>query len=982
MSLGGALFAQTTTGTVTGTVVDSNTGKFLEGADVSIRGTAFRTTTARSGTFEVNGIPVGERKLLVTYPGMDPVTLSVMVTGNQPTPVPVRLGANSDIVTLSEFKVAGTKEGMAQAVAIQRAAVSSKVVAAGDQYGDIAEGNAAEYLKFLPGIGIDYNANDARAITLRGMGTQFTHVTMNGNPIASASSGNLTRRFEFEQVAINNIETIEVVKTLTPELQAISTGGMVNLVTKSAFDNETDQLTYRVYLQAINDALYFKRTEGWGQKRHRKIFPGIDVNYAVHLGRKIGLNVSYKNSQLVNDYPRSSNTWEYNPANGGSPTAPALTSWNLQNEQKITRRQSFSTQLDYKLRDKTRLSILGVWNYYDLLFTDRTLTVNTGPLAPLSTTSSPAFGNRTVNGLPGRGSVQLTSINRKKTGETWVVPISLSHQFQNNSKFDSSIYWSQSYSKYRDTAHGFYSDATMSLTGLNVGFDRVGTGRVPSYRVTDSTGAPVDLRDISNFTTTLIRSRPQTGDDTKSGYSADYAFDLPGILPLTIKLGGRVDFTERVITNPIFARSSFSPAVTGPQLAGLADTGFSQHPIGYGLPAFNFINLYRAHNQLGGLAFLPYTPSADIRAYFEDTTQAGYIRFDLKPTRDLLIVMGLRYEDRVTDAENRKLNLPAKVSSRFRDKSFFPSVNLRYTPTPQLVLRAGFSQSIGLPDYSDLLPAPLTIIDPTSNTRGAISLYNPGLEAYKVTNYDVGAEFYFNRSNYISVALFRKELRNYIVTATQGLDAASAERLGIPADTFGSPIEQYDITAKFNVPEAGYYEGIELSYAQNLTFLPKPFQTLGLQINTTLLQVRPIKTEMVFSSTDAALNAATLEQVNKSLELASVKQAVNLQLNYSYGKWGLNIVTNYTGRVLKLVSQKTVKYSDISTNRYYNELQYQAPRQLVDLRIDYKWNRKFTPYLEVRNVFGRPIKMSTQTVPFNHAEYGDPIYELGIRGVW
>ena len=43
-------------------------------------------------------------------------------------------------------------------------AINTKIVAAGDQYGDIAEGNAAEYLKFLPGVGVDYNANDARGL--------------------------------------------------------------------------------------------------------------------------------------------------------------------------------------------------------------------------------------------------------------------------------------------------------------------------------------------------------------------------------------------------------------------------------------------------------------------------------------------------------------------------------------------------------------------------------------------------------------------------------------------------------------------------------------------------------------------------------------------------------------------------------------------------------------------------------------------------
>lgn len=973
------LFAQGTGGVVTGSVVDSNTGKYLEGADVSVEGTSIHTASARSGAFELSNVPSGPQKIVVSYPGRDALTIPVTVEAGKSVSVPARLGS-SEVIELSEFKVAGTKEGMAQAVAIQKVSVNSKIVAAGDQYGDIAEGNAAEYLKFLPGVGIDYNANDARAVTLRGMGTQFTNVTMNGNPIASASSGNLARRFEFEQVAINNVETIEVIKTLTPELQATSTGGDVNLVTRSAFDREGDQLTYRAYIQGINDDLYWKRTEGWGEHLSRKITPGIDLNYAKHIGEKLGINLSYKNSELVNDYPRSQYTWEYNPTNGGTVAHPALTSWNLQNEQKLTRRQSFSAQVDYKFTDTTKLSLLGDWNYYDLLFTDRVITVNTGTLASLSSTTPVAFSGNTVNGLTGKGSVALQTINRKKTGVTWMFPAALTHEFGNGSELDLGGYWSNSYSHYRDTADGFYSDATMTRSGLTVGFDNIGSV-APSYRVTDSTGAAVDLTDISKFTVTQIRSRPQTGEDTKDGYSADYKFDLKTTIPMSLKFGGRADYTKRTIDNAIFNKTAFSPAITGAQLASYADTNFSQHSIGYGLPAYNFINLYNAYNSLGGLPYVTYTPASDIHATFKDTTDAGYFRYDVTPVKDVLVIAGVRYEDRKTDTFNRLFTLPAPIATRFEDKSWYPSVNLKYTPTRQIVVRAGFAKSIGLPDYADLLPGPLTITDPTSTARGKVSIYNPGLEAYKVNNYDAGIEYYFSHSGYVSFSVFRKDLRNFIVTATESLDASSAARLGIPLTALGAPVDQYDITTKFNVKDPGHYEGIEMAYAQNFTFLPKPFNTLGLQVNTTLLRVQPIKTGMVFSSTDAALNAAILEQVNRSLELASVKRALNVQLNYSYGKFGFNVISNFTGRVLKLVTQKTVKYTDLP-NQYYNELQYQAPRALVDVRIDYKWNRKYTPYLEVRNIFGRPINMVTQSVPFNHAEYGDPIFELGVRGVW
>src|SRR5262249_21622522 len=142
-------------GTVTGTVIDGATGKFLEGADVSIEGTTIRATTEREGRFTLQNVPSGPHAVVIAYPGFESKSAAVTVNAGQTAAVDVRLGA-SDVVTLSEFRVAGTKEGMAQAIALQKSSDNMKIVAAGDQYGDIAEGNAAEYLKFLPGVGIDY----------------------------------------------------------------------------------------------------------------------------------------------------------------------------------------------------------------------------------------------------------------------------------------------------------------------------------------------------------------------------------------------------------------------------------------------------------------------------------------------------------------------------------------------------------------------------------------------------------------------------------------------------------------------------------------------------------------------------------------------------------------------------------------------------------------------------------------------------------
>jgi hypothetical protein len=137
------------TGSITGSVADGATGKYLEGADVSVDGTSLRTATAREGAFSIANVPAGTRTLIVSYPGLEPKSVAVPVTSGQASSTAIRLGA-SEVIKLAEFKVAGTKEGMAQAIALQKVAINTKIVAAGDQYGDIAEGNAAEYLKFSP----------------------------------------------------------------------------------------------------------------------------------------------------------------------------------------------------------------------------------------------------------------------------------------------------------------------------------------------------------------------------------------------------------------------------------------------------------------------------------------------------------------------------------------------------------------------------------------------------------------------------------------------------------------------------------------------------------------------------------------------------------------------------------------------------------------------------------------------------------------
>src|SRR5471032_1551800 len=102
-------------GTVSGTVVDASTGKYLEGADVSVDGTSLHAVTAREGTFALTDVPAGPRNITVSYPGLETKSSPVSVVAGQVASTPIRLGA-SDVLVLSEFRVASTKEGMSEAI--------------------------------------------------------------------------------------------------------------------------------------------------------------------------------------------------------------------------------------------------------------------------------------------------------------------------------------------------------------------------------------------------------------------------------------------------------------------------------------------------------------------------------------------------------------------------------------------------------------------------------------------------------------------------------------------------------------------------------------------------------------------------------------------------------------------------------------------------------------------------------------------------
>ena len=120
----------------------------------------------------------------------------------------------------------------------QRYSRNLKNVATTDSFGEITQNNIGEFVKYLPGVGVEYQGSDIIRINVRGMSSDMTEVTSDGLGEASvfADERENTRAPRLTQSSTVGIARIEVRKVPLPSDSANAIGGSVNLVRRTAFE--------------------------------------------------------------------------------------------------------------------------------------------------------------------------------------------------------------------------------------------------------------------------------------------------------------------------------------------------------------------------------------------------------------------------------------------------------------------------------------------------------------------------------------------------------------------------------------------------------------------------------------------------------------------------------------------------------------------------------------------------------------------------
>jgi TonB-dependent receptor len=678
---------------VRGRVLDTSTGRYLLNAQVRIVGANLVSYTDGFGEYIITGAPAGEVTVRAGYGDMTPRQYTITLTEGVTTELNFdmeRAGADDQIITLDKFEVQARREADAKMVALneQRNAVIAQNVVSTDEFGNITEGNIGEFLKYIPGLVVDYNAADARTVSVRGFPPGTVDITMDGFKIASASSGDSSRTFEFEQISINNASRIAVTKSRTPDMPANALGGAVNLVSKSAFERSRPSTVVRAFIN-MNSTQRDSGAQPIGPDGHyeRLIKPGFDLTYINPLSRNLGITVTGMSSNQYNPQTLSLQNWI--PVSGNANTAtpslvtasnPYMATYRLQNSPKISRRTSAGITLDWRATRQDVFSLRYQWNKYATNFYIENYTMGTGGAAdggsglPAGATQDD-FGPDHTNG-GNAGLLNSASNFRHKFGSTWLVNLAYRHNGP-VWKIDAGLGTSQATNHYRDMDDGYFNTVNAGVRNVTVTFSDINSVR-PGQITATKGGVAINPFDLSENYTMQITPASQNGNGYAGSASTHQgnAFDktgeayvnahrlFTGKIPIRLQFGGNVRKQTRDIAVGTRVWRFFGPppsASEGQPAAPYVNTGFSTVTAPFGFGKIQWIDprkLYDVYTRNPGWFQEVMTgnyssPILKVNGsqYIQETVSALYLRVDAKFLDNRLwLVGGVRWERTNDDA--------------------------------------------------------------------------------------------------------------------------------------------------------------------------------------------------------------------------------------------------------------------------------------------------------------------------------------------
>ena len=1034
------------TGSITGRVLNIGNSKYVGNAVVTVEGTGIETLTSDYGEYRLNDVPAGEVQVKVVSNGLDSETATVTVTPGASVAHDFELTSaarygEDKTLRLDTFVVAANREFEGNAIATneQRYAKGLKVVMAADAFGDVTEGNVGEFLKFLPGVSVDYVAADVRTVSVRGFASNFTNVYLDGMPVTSSNSGAAGRQFEFEQASINNAARVEVLKVPTPDMPANGIGGNVNLVSKSSLERKGSQFNYRAYLSMNNEDLSLGKTPGPRNESSYKVLPGFDFDYTLPINQRLGIVITGLSSSQFNEQHRWQTTNNYQQG-GATISNPLMQQWQLQDGPKFTDRQSGSIKADWKISDNQRVSVMVQDSFYHSFFGNRNLNFDIGTTATTTAaggkvltfgpdfaesatgvfSATDPYGNRgrITQGTSFRdkyGNTNAGNIRYVYDGPTWDV--------------EAGAHAAESRTWYRVLGRGHFANIGTRLVGVSdLRADNVNTPDTLTFVAKNSAGLPINPYDVANYRLTTLTDDPIDGVAKMKGGYADLKrdFDL-GKLPLTVKIGTRIyeesKDNRRATRSWNFVGADGVANSADDSAAPYLDTNYINQDPYWGSKPIQWVDAYKlaqelqAHpNYFQENLVTSETFRINNSEKITETVTAGYVQLEGKLLNNRLsFVTGVRYE-KTKDKGEGVLNDPNIVYQRNANGTYVDADN-----NPANGIQRVLRTDIGALNANG-----------TANSVQAVDVILKERGFRPVRTYDgyyPSMNLTYNATDKLLVRLGyartmgRPDYTNIIPNTTVNEDNTDPNNPGTLTirNTGLKPwtANNYDLSVEYYFKHSGYVSAgifhkditnffdsisgtVDAALAQQLGIGP---EFIGWGVSTTVNGAGTAKITGYEASANRQLdflpgylqylsinaNYTKLELSGASLSAFTlfIPETGNIALSWNKRPVSAKINFNYRGREIGTAStspaaQTGAQYGP-STNGFF---EYYKARWNCDVNMEYTLTKRFKLFANARNIFNAQQIIERYSDAsadyarsFRREEFGIQI-AAGLKGTW
>ncbi|USX15342.1 TonB-dependent receptor [Oxalobacteraceae bacterium OTU3CAMAD1] len=205
-----------------------------------------------------------------------------------------------------------------------------------------------------------------------------------------------------------------------------------------------------------------------------------------------------------------------------------------------------------------------------------------------------------------------------------------------------------------------------------------------------------------------------------------------------------------------------------------------------------------------------YVENLDARRVISENTLAGYMMGEFSAFDDRIVgnvgVRVVRTKGKATARTINNQTTPTSYPEIFRETSYtnaLPSLNVTGYITQDFLARFGYGKGMTRAGLDQLNPS--ISVNPVTGTG---NIGNPELRPQTANSFDFSLERYFSKSNYVSAAIFDKEISGFFNGITQCQAVATAVPYSGSADN-GCTGGQYSVTKSVN-SEKGYVRGVEI----------------------------------------------------------------------------------------------------------------------------------------------------------------------------